>query len=384
MQGIAILGSTGSIGCQTLKVIEEQPNSFEVKALVAGSNRSLLLEQVKKFKPSLAVLVNETSQEELQYRLKDDSTKFLTGEEGILEAIHAEGVDLVLNAIVGAAGLKPTLAAIRAGKTVALANKESLVIGGSLVMPLVKDKGALLLPVDSEHSAIFQALEGQKGRIERILLTASGGPFRDYTKEELALVTLEDALKHPTWDMGGKITIDSATLMNKGLEVIEAHWLFDVEYDKIEVVVHPQSIVHSLVEFEDASILAQLGLPDMRGPIHYALNYPKRRKNTLERLSLTRVGRLDFLAPNSHLFPCLRLAYQAGEEGGTAPVVLNGANEALVDLFLKKAISFLKIPEVIERVLSSHRAVTPKEEEEIYYWDGWARKRVIQELGGSI
>lgn len=383
MPSISILGSTGSIGRQTLQVIREHRENFQVKALVAGRNTALLCKQVQEFSPDLAVLVNETHGRELHYLLKDESTRVLTGEEGLLAAATIEGADLILNALVGVVGLKPTLAAIQAGKNIALANKETLVSGGSLVMPLVQEKGVSLLPVDSEHNAIFQLLTpGEENSISRLLLTASGGPFRSFTKEALQQVTPEDALQHPTWEMGGKITIDSATMMNKGLEVIEAHWLFGVSYDRIEILIHPQSIVHSLVEFEDSSVLAQLGLPDMRGPIQHALFYPHRVKNTLPSLELHKVGSLEFFDVDWDLFPCLGLAYQAGRVGGSAPVVLNAANELLVQSFLERKIPFLRIPALIEKVLSAHSPHPLQDEEDVDYWDRWAREMVTAELGG--
>lgn len=385
MQGVSILGSTGSIGRQALQVLKEQKEDFLVKALVAGSNSPLLYEQVKEFSPSLAVVVNETRGEELHYLLQDESTRVLTGEEGLLAAATLEGVDLVLNAVVGVAGLKPTLAAIQAGKHIALANKETLVSGGSLVMPLVKETGVQLLPVDSEHSAVFQLLASEKrDALSRIILTASGGPFRQYKRGDLERVTPEDALQHPTWEMGGKVTIDSATMMNKGLEVIEAHWLFEVPYDKIEVLIHPQSIVHSLVEFKDHTIFAQMGLPDMKGPIQYALNYPRRMKNNLAPLHLEDVSSLSFFPVDGDLFPCLHLAYQAGRAGGSAPVILNAANEVLVAAFLKRQLPLPKIPSVIEEILASHSPVQLRDVEDVDYWDAWAREKVIEELGGDI
>ncbi len=382
-RGLSILGSTGSIGCQTLEVVEELEDSFQVLALTAHSNYQLLAEQVRRFRPSLAVIVNEKYEDKLQYQLKDYSTTLLSGTEGLLEAATIQGAELVVNGLVGACGLAPTMAAIEVGIDLALANKETLVIGGELVMPLAERKGVRILPIDSEHSAIFQLLEGEKiDDVKRIILTASGGPFRGCCREELEGVTPASALKHPNWEMGGKITIDSATLMNKGLEVIEAHWLFGLEYDKIDVVVHPESIIHSLVEFKDATMVAELGLPDMRAPIQHALTYPRRRENSLEPLNLAQVGALTFEEPDLDLFAALRLATQAGREGGTKPVVLNAANEVAVEAFLDERLAFLQLPELVEVLLDEHQSFSPGSLQEVLDVDGWTRRRANEIIGG--
>lgn len=346
---LAILGSTGSIGVQALEAAEL--NGIKITALAAGRNIKLLEEQARKYKPDTVAVYDKTAAKDLAVRLVDTGIKVLPGEDGVCEAARS-GCDTVLNAIVGIAGLVPTLAAIDAGKTVALANKETLVAGGEIVNRRIKGKGVKLLPVDSEHSAIFQSLQGvPEGSLKKILLTASGGPFYGKTKKELENVTVEQALKHPNWSMGAKITIDSATLMNKGLEVIEAVRLFGVSPDDIEVVVHRQSIVHSGIELSDGAVIAQLGTPDMRLPIQYALTYPKRADNAFERLSLTDIGTLTFERPDTETFRCLPLCIKAVKQGGLAPAAVNGAGEEAVGLFLAGKIKFLEIAELAEKSL---------------------------------
>ncbi len=356
MKKIAILGSTGSIGTQTLDMIEQNTDRFHAAVLTCGSNMELLGQQIEKHRPSLAVVADENDAVEMGK--KYPGTEFLFGMEGLVVAAAKTDCDMVVNSLIGMMGLRPTYYAIKAGKDVALANKETLVAGGEIIMNAVKESKTQLLPVDSEHSAIFQALQGNRhGDINRIILTASGGPFRGFSKEALQKVTLAQALNHPNWKMGSKITIDSATMMNKGLEVIEARWLFDVPPEKIEVVVHPQSVVHSMVEYIDHSIIAQLGIPDMRVPISYALTYPERIGNRLEGVDFVKLGTLTFEKPDLDKFRCLGLAYEAIKAGGSYPVVLNAANEVLVQKFLEGRIGFLDIQETIERVMNEHRPV---------------------------
>lgn len=353
MKRIAILGSTGSIGTQALDVVRRHPDRFTVTALSCGRNVPLLEEQIQAFRPGIVCLEQEADAVALAAAHPD--LEVLWGAEGLRQIAGQAPCDLVLNALVGMRGLAPTMAAIRAGRAIALANKETLVAGGALVMEAVRAAGVALLPVDSEHSAIFQALQGNQGQpIERLLLTASGGPFYGYSREQLAAVTVADALRHPNWNMGAKITVDSATMMNKGLEVIEAHWLFGVPAERIEVVVHRESIIHSLVEFADRSVLAQMGLPDMRVPISYALAYPDRLPCGASPLDLAALGSLHFSPPDTDTFRCLALAYQALELGGSYPVVLNAANEELVGRFLGGAIGFSRIPAGIEEALERH------------------------------
>ena len=352
MKNIVVLGSTGSVGRQTLEVVEEFPDRFRVLALTAAGNWKLLAEQARRFRPRVVVILREDLYSPLREALPGE-TEVLCGERALSEVASHPEADLVVSAIVGMAGLSPTLAALSAGKTVALANKEALVTGGELVRGTLRKSRARILPVDSEHSAIFQVLKGQRRRdLKRIILTASGGPFRTRPRESFARISPEEALKHPRWRMGAKITVDSATLMNKGLEVIEAHYLFRVSYDRIRVVIHPESIVHSLVEFRDGSLLAQLSLPDMRLPIAYALSYPERLPLPYPRLSLVEVGRLTFEPPDPERFPCLPLAYEAGRRGGFWPVALKAANEVAVAAFLERRLSFDRIPVLIEETLS--------------------------------
>lgn len=377
---ISILGSTGSIGRQTLDVIRSFPDRFRVRALTGHKNVAQLAQQVKEFKPELAVLTDTKSARELSQLLAGYSTRVLSGEEGLLAAAVCPGTDLLVTAVVGFAGLKPTLSAIDAGIDIALANKETLVAAGSIVTAKAAEKGVSIIPIDSEHSAIFQCLEGNNPKyLRRILLTASGGPFRNSSPEELIGVTPQEALRHPNWDMGAKITIDSASMMNKGLEVLEAHWLFNIPLSAIDVLVHPQSIVHSLVEFTDGSVLAQLGPPDMRLPILYALSYPERLPNSLAKLDL--FGQeLSFFPPDQVKFPCLAYAYEAGEVGGTLPAVVNAANEVAVAAFLREEIGFLTIPRVIRATMDLHQVLESPSLDDIFVADTWAR----QEAEGII
>ncbi len=353
---LAILGSTGSIGSSTLAVVESHPEEFRVVALAAGSNLDRLAQQLRRFRPALVSVATEAAARALRERV-DGVVEVSWGSEGLARVATYPEADLIVSALVGAAGMVPTLAAVQAGKDVALANKESLVTAGGLVMAAARRTGARILPVDSEHSAVFQCLaNGGRAGLRRVVLTASGGPFRTTPREDFAGITPAQALRHPTWNMGRKITIDSATLMNKGLEVIEARWLFDVQSTQVDVLVHPQSIVHSMVEYEDGSFLAQLGITDMRLPILYALRYPDRGPCTLPRLRLDEVGALTFEAVDREKFPCLGYAYQALEAGGTAPAVLNAANEVAVQQFLDGTIRFDQIPELIARALEDHPA----------------------------
>lgn len=364
MKKIAILGSTGSIGTQTLDIIEQNPDRFTAAVLSCGTNVELLGKQIEKHRPVFAVVSNEDDAVEMGK--KYPRTEFLYGIEGLVVAAAKTDCDMVLNSLIGMMGLLPTYYAIKAGKDIALANKETLVAGGQVVMDAVKEKKVRLLPVDSEHSAIFQALQGNDKRdINRIILTASGGPFRGCTEEQLRKVTVSQALNHPNWKMGNKITIDSATMMNKGLEVIEARWLFDVPAEKIEVAIHPQSIIHSMVEYIDHSIIAQLGVPDMRVPISYALTYPARIENKINGVDFFEMGSLTFEKPDLDTFKCLSFAYEAAKSGGSYPVVLNAANEVLVQQFLEGRISFLDIQNTIEKILQNHKPVYQLALEEI-------------------
>lgn len=365
MKRIGILGSTGSIGTQTLEVVRESKEE-KVVALAAAANIELLEKQIREFFPKIVCVFEEKKAKLLKENIKDLETKVVSGMEGLLEIAQLEEMDILVTALVGMIGIKPTIKAIEAGKDIALANKETLVTAGHLIMPLAKEKGVKILPVDSEHSAIFQSLQGASEReIERILLTASGGPFRGKTRKEMEAVTLEDALKHPNWAMGRKITIDSATMVNKGLEVMEAKWLFGVKSEQIEVVVQPQSIIHSMVEFVDGGIIAQLGTPDMKLPIQYALTYPKRRYLKGERLDFAALGKITFEAPDKENFLGLELAYQAMKKGGSTPTVFNAANEFAVKCFLEHKIKFLQIPEWIEMAMQKHRNIENPSIEEI-------------------
>ena len=365
MKNIVILGSTGSIGTQTLEIVRNNKD-LKVVALAANSNAERLEEQVREFAPKIAVMYDEEAAKELRASVADLPVKVLCGMEGLLEAAVMPEADVLLTAVVGMIGIRPTLAGIEAGKTIALANKETLVCAGHLIMPLAKKKGVAILPVDSEHSAIFQSLNGEpKERLSKILLTASGGPFRGKKREELVNVRPEDALRHPNWSMGRKITIDSSTLVNKGLEVMEAGWLFDVPVSRIQVVVQPQSVIHSMVEYVDGGIMAQLGTPDMKLPIQYALFYPDRRPMQEERLDFYKLGQITFEAPDTETFKALPLAYKAAEIGGSMPTVYNAANEKAVSLFLNGRISYLQITEIIEACMARHRAVTMPDVEQI-------------------
>jgi len=382
VKAITLLGSTGSIGTQTLDILEHYPDQFRLVGIAAGNNVELLARQVRQFKPEIVAICNPDKVAELQAALADldPQPQILAGHDGIVEVARYGDAEAVVTGIVGCAGLLPTLAAIEAGKDIALANKETLIAGGPAVLPLVKKHGVKLLPADSEHSAIFQCLQGiPQGGLRRILLTASGGAFRDWPVDRLAQVTIADALKHPNWSMGRKITVDSATLMNKGLEVIEAHYLFDMDYDHIDIVIHPQSIIHSLIELQDTSVLAQLGWPDMRLPLLYALSWPERIYTDWEPLDLVKAGDLTFRDPDHAKYPCMDLAYAAGRAGGTMTAVLNAANEQAVALFLEEKIHFLDIPKAIEGVCDRHRShnVAQPALADILAADQWARAEVI-------
>lgn len=376
MRNLTILGATGSIGRNTLNVVDRFPDLFCVKALTAGKNIRLLADQIKRYLPELAVVYSETDALKLKELLASDNrTEIMFGEDGYRAAAVYPDVDTVVSAIVGAAGLLPTLAAIDAGKHIALANKETLVMAGDIVMQRAKEKNVFILPVDSEHSAIFQSLAGNRKRdLQKILLTASGGPFRNLPADQFQSITPEKALAHPTWEMGDKISIDSASLMNKGLEVIEAKYLFDVPHQKIEVLIHPQSIIHSMVAYIDGSVIAQMGTPDMKGAIAYALSHPERLPLNLTLPDFAGIGALTFETPDIKKFPCLAHAFSACEAGGTLPCVLNAANEVAVDAFLNKRIGFTQIPEVIDHTMGKHNGVTAPEIDEILLADQWARK----------
>ena len=375
MKNLTILGSTGSVGKQTLEVIAANPEQLRVVALVANKNDVLLEEQIRKFQPQVAVLHDEQAAKRLRARYTG-STTLLTGDEGVLAAATCPQCDTVLAAMVGYAGLRPTLAAIEAGKDIALANKETLVAAGSIVMAAVKNKQVKLTPVDSEHSAIFQCLQGNRHKeVKRIIITASGGPFRTYTPQQMEHVTVEQCLHHPNWSMGKKVTVDSATLANKGLEVMEAHWLFDQPYDKIKPIIHPQSIVHSMVEYIDGSVMAQLGLPDMRLPIQYALSHSARWDNAFGQLDLTKIGTLTFQEPDLQVFPALGLALASGRAGGTLPCAFNAANEIAVEAFLQGKVKYLGIARVIEQVLAQTTNVAVPSLEDIELTDQEARQR---------
>ena len=355
MKKIAILGSTGSIGTQTLEVVRENQD-IEVCALAAGSNIARLEQQIREFRPRLAAVWSEEKARELRIRTADLPVEIVSGMEGLIQVAVLEETEILVTAIVGMIGLRPTIAAIKTGKDIALANKETMVTAGHIIMPLAKEHKVSILPVDSEHSAIFQSLQGNEGnKIQKILLTASGGPFRGKKQEDLLNVTVEDALRHPNWSMGRKITIDSSTLVNKGLEVIEAKWLFGVDVDQIQVVIQPQGVIHSMVEYEDGAVMAQLGTPDMKLPIQYALYYPDRRYLPGERLDFWTLSHLDFGKPDLDTFYCLALAYEAGRAGGTLPTVFNAANELAVKKFLLKEIKYLEIMEIIEDCMRAHK-----------------------------
>jgi 1-deoxy-D-xylulose-5-phosphate reductoisomerase len=407
LKAIAVLGSTGSIGTQTLDIVAEFPDRFRVVALSAGNNLALLVEQIQRHAPEAVALADPSRLGELQERLAalEPSQRpprlpqLLGGREGICAVAAWSSAELVVTGIVGCAGLLPTLAAIRAGKDLALANKETLIAAGPVVLPELERSGSRLLPADSEHSAIFQCLQGtpwpetarlSTGRptpgLRRIQLTASGGAFRDWPAADLAKATVADATSHPNWSMGRKITVDSATLMNKGLEVIEAHYLFGLDYDHIEIIIHPQSIIHSMVELADSSVLAQLGWPDMKLPILACLSWPERLDTPWRRLDLAEVGQLTFRAPDRAKYPCMELAYAAGRAGGTMPAVLNAANEQAVALFLEERIHFLDIPRLIEKVCDRHRADLSADPSlaDVLAVDGWARQAVLEATGQGL
>lgn len=381
MKAISLLGSTGSIGTQTLDIAAQYPDQFRVVGLAAGRNVELLAQQVRQFRPQIVAICETEKLPELKRTIADLTPQpvILAGEAGVVEVAQCSDADVVVTGIVGCAGLLPTIAAIKAGKDIALANKETLIAGAPVVLPLIQQYGVKLLPADSEHSAIFQCLQGvPAGGLRRILLTASGGAFRDLPVEKLAQVTVADALKHPNWTMGRKITIDSATLMNKGLEVIEAHYLFGLDYDHIQIVIHPQSIIHSLIEVQDTSMLAQLGWADMRLPLLYALSYPERVYTDWEPLDLVKVGSLTFREPDHQKYPCMKLAYAAGRAGGCMPAVLNAANEQAVALFLDEHICFLDIPRLIEQTCDRYHTQNRSNPtlEDIVAADHWARQAV--------
>jgi 1-deoxy-D-xylulose-5-phosphate reductoisomerase len=374
LKKISILGSTGSIGQSTLSVVEKFPDRFTVVALAAGNNVDLLEKQVRQFRPQVAAVLSERSADELKKRCVGLNVRVLSGVEGMIQTAAADDADITVSAIVGTAGLVPTIAAIRAGKNIALANKEVLVTAGELVMAEVRNRGISLYPVDSEHSAIFQCLQAGENRdIRRLILTASGGPFRASSKKALAEVTLAQALKHPNWSMGRKITIDSATLMNKGLEVIEARWLFNIPAERIKVLVHPQSIVHSMVEYCDGAVVAQLGMPDMKGPIAYALSYPERLTDVSPPLDLAQVGTLTFEEPDLERFPCLAYAFDALKAGGSMPAVLSAANEVAVRYFLEEKIGYADIARVIRSAMDAHTPSKITTVEDALKADLWAR-----------
>jgi 1-deoxy-D-xylulose-5-phosphate reductoisomerase len=379
VKAITLLGSTGSIGTQTLEIVAQHPDKFRLVGIAAGSNVELLAQQVRQFRPEIVAIADESKFGQLKEALAglDYQPQLVAGESGLVDVAGYGDAESVVTGIVGCAGLLPTIAAIKAGKDIALANKETLIAGGPVVLPLVEKHQVKLLPADSEHSAIFQCLQGlPAGGLKRIILTASGGSFRDWPIEKLANVTIADALKHPNWSMGKKITIDSATLMNKGLEVIEAHYLFGVGYDNIDIVIHPQSIIHSLIEVQDTSVLAQLGWPDMRLPLLYALSWPERIATDWPQLDLVKSGDLTFREPDHEKYPCMGLAYAAGRAGGSMPAVLNAANEQVVALFLDEKIRFNDIPVLVEQVCDRHRAdnnLTPSLED-IIAADEWARQ----------
>ena len=376
MKRLAVLGSTGSIGVNTLDIAGRFENEFKVMALSAGTNIRLLREQIERFNPKVVSVLNEALANTLKREISPQKTEVLFGVEGLIQIASLPEIDLVVSALVGAAGLIPTISAIKAKKSIALANKESLVMAGKIIIEEARENGVTILPVDSEHSAIFQALVGRsKDEVNRIILTASGGPFLNLPYEKMKEVTSKEALHHPTWDMGRKVSIDSASLMNKGLEVIEARWLFGVSTEQIAVQIHPQSVVHSMVEYIDGSIVAQMGITDMRIPISYALSYPKRLRLDLPPLDLYHMDGLTFLPPDIERFPCLRLAYRSMEMGKTMPAVLNAANEVAVNSFLEEIIKFTDIPEVVERVMENHQVRPLTTLDDALRADQWAREK---------
>ncbi len=382
---LTLLGSTGSIGTQTLDIVATYPERFQVIGLTAHSNMTLLAAQIRQFRPQVVAVGSDAYREVLHNLLADfhPQPEIWTGTVGVCQVAAYGDSEVVVTGIVGVAGLLPTLAAVEAGKDIALANKETLVAAGPVVMPRIQAQGVRLFPVDSEHSAIFQCLQGGQG-LSKIILTASGGAFRDWPAEKLATATVKDALKHPNWSMGKKITIDSATLMNKGLEVIEAHWLFGLSYDQIEIVIHPQSIIHSAIALADTSVLAQLGWPDMRLPILYALSWPERVPTPWRPLNLVEVGTLSFYAPDHAKYPCMQLAYRVGREGGTLPAVLNAANEAVVALFLAEAIKFTEIPRLLALTCEAHTTIQSPTLDDVIEADRWARAQVHKQAERTL
>ena len=385
MKKLALLGSTGSIGTSTLDIVRAFPDQYEIVSLAAGRNINLLLQQIEEFRPAHVAVVKEEDADRLRSRISSADVTVHAGVKGMIECATLNDAEMVVAAIVGAAGLVPTMAAIKAGKDIALANKETLVMAGALIMAEVKRRGVRLIPVDSEHSAIFQSLEGHRNEdIRRLILTASGGPFRTWDYALFKQISPADALAHPNWDMGKKISIDSATMMNKGLEVIEARWLFDIPAEQIAVHIHPESIVHSLVEYRDGALIAQLGIPDMKTPIAYALSWPQRLPLEQRPLDLCQQGQLTFSEPQLDKFPCLKLAYEALDQGGTLPAVMNAANEIAVDAFLTHNISFLGIAELIEKVMARHHCEQAGTLDRILQADLWARNEAKRILGGGI
>ena len=401
MKSITVLGSTGSIGTQTLEIVDDFPDRFRVQALTGGRNLALLVQQIRKYKPEVVAIADESLLQELKDRLAGFNQgtksfpKLLAGIDGLNEAASSKGSDLVVTGIVGLAGLLPTISAIRAGKDIALANKETLIAAAPVVLPELKKSGSRLLPADSEHSAIFQCLQGTPSPenafistgvptpgLKGIQLTASGGAFRDWPIDQMKRVTVKDAISHPNWSMGKKITVDSATLMNKGLEVIEAHYLFGIDYDHIEIVIHPQSIIHSMIEMSDSSVLAQLGWPDMKLPILYCMSWPDRMETPWKKLDLAEISELNFYSPDVIKYPCMNLAYSVGRAGGTMPAVLNAANEEAVSQFLDNRIHFLDIPRLIENTCEKHKSDISQNPnlDEIIAIDDWARKVIRSEL----
>lgn len=377
MKKITILGSTGSIGVNALKVIKANPDEYQVVALAAGKNIKQLLKQIEVFHPKAVAVAEKDTAKALYKQLTNrQGPDILVGQEGCSHLVALDEVDTVISAMTGAAGLMPTYMAVQAGKDIALANKETMVMAGGIIMAQAKERDVTILPIDSEHSAILQSLQGhQKEDLRHIILTASGGPFRELDIERLETVTPEEALQHPNWDMGQKISIDSATLMNKGLEVIEAKWLFDLEIDQIKIMIHPESIIHSMVEYQDGSVIAQMGVPDMITPISYALSYPRHRETHLSPLKLDEIGALHFFKPDIKQFRCLELALKAAEMGESMPAVLNGANEIAVDAFLKREIGFLQIPRLIEDVMEAHQPFPVRCIEDVLEVDQWSREQ---------
>ena len=385
MKKIAVLGSTGSIGVSTLEIVKAFPEHYQVVALTAGNNIDLLLKQIKRFRPRIVSVVSESDAQKLSQQLKGVDVEICCGVEGMIRCAIVPDTDMVVAAVVGAAGLVPTMAAIKSGKDVALANKETLVTAGSLIMAEVERQKINLIPVDSEHSAIFQSMAGHRREdVRRLLLTASGGPFREYDLTQFKTITPAEALAHPNWDMGRKISIDSATMMNKGLEVIEARWLFDFPATMIDVHIHPESIIHSLVEYRDGAVMAQLGVPDMKTPIAYALSWPERLPLAQQPLDLCNVGQLSFSEPDTEKFPCLRLAYAALAMGGTVPAVMNAANEVAVEAFLNNQLSFLGISQVIEKAMCQHQGEDLITVEQALHADLWGRHKARELISGGL